>query len=106
MLREAAVLPAQVALVSLSTTLANQCPRRRAGGRVGLVMVGFAPEDLARDGLADALGRDPVVFLKGGHDVHGTETPLEPRASRPSLPAGGLLRLCSRRLFRHAQSRA
>lgn len=76
-LREAAVLPAQVALVSLSTTLATNALVEGQGGRVGLVMVGFAPEDLARDGLADALGRDPVVFLKGGHDVHGTETPLD-----------------------------
>ncbi|MBO3758317.1 hydantoinase/oxoprolinase family protein [Ciceribacter sp. L1K22] len=76
-LTSSGVLSTQVSLVSLSTTLATNALVEGHGGRAGLVMIGFGPEDLGRDGLDQALGKDPVVFLKGGHDVHGTETPLE-----------------------------
>lgn len=67
----------RVALVSLSTTLATNALVEGQGGRAGLVMIGFEPADLARDGLAGALGGDPVLFLKGGHDVYGRETALD-----------------------------
>jgi N-methylhydantoinase A/oxoprolinase/acetone carboxylase beta subunit len=68
---------ARIRLVSLSTTLATNALVEGQGGRAGLVMIGFAPKDMTRDGLADALGSDPVIHLAGGHDVHGRETPLE-----------------------------
>ncbi|OCW56065.1 hydantoinase/oxoprolinase family protein [Hoeflea olei] len=68
---------ARIRLVSLSTTLATNALVEGQGGRAGLVMIGFAPDDLKRDGLAEALGGDPVIFLTGGHDVHGRETPLD-----------------------------
>jgi len=67
----------RIRLVSLSTTLATNALVEGQGGRAGLVMIGFSPEDLKRDGLAEALGGDPVVYLTGGHDVHGRETPLD-----------------------------
>jgi N-methylhydantoinase A/oxoprolinase/acetone carboxylase beta subunit len=67
----------RISLVSLSTTLATNALVEGQGGRAALVMIGFSPEDLARDGLADALGSDPVIHLPGGHDVHGRETPLD-----------------------------
>ncbi len=67
---------ARISLVSLSTTLATNALVEGQGGRAALVMIGFSPEDLGRDGLADALGNDPVIQLPGGHDVHGRETPL------------------------------
>jgi N-methylhydantoinase A/oxoprolinase/acetone carboxylase beta subunit len=65
-------------LVSLSTTLATNAlvegpGRTRRAGDDRL----FGPQDLARDGLAEALGSDPVIHLPGGHDVHGNETPLD-----------------------------
>lgn len=69
--------PSDIALVSMSTTLATNALVEGQGGRAGLVMVGFAERDLARDGLGRALGSDPAVFLPGGHDVHGNETPLD-----------------------------
>lgn len=72
-----AARPQEIGLVSLSTTLATNALVEGQGGRVCLVMIGFGPEDLKRDGLADALGTDPVIFLPGGHDVHGIETPLD-----------------------------
>jgi len=68
---------ARIRLVSLSTTLATNALVEGQGGRAGLVMIGFGPQDLARDGLAEALGSDPVVYLPGGHNVHGNETPLD-----------------------------
>lgn len=76
-LNETGTDPAAIRLASLSTTLATNALVEGQGGRVGLVMIGFGPEDLERDGLKTALGSDPVVFLPGGHNVHGHETPLD-----------------------------
>ena len=67
----------EIGLVSLSTTLATNALVEGQGGRAALVMIGFGPEDVTRGGLSEALGNDPVIFLPGGHDVHGNETPLE-----------------------------
>ncbi|MDX3930161.1 MAG: hydantoinase/oxoprolinase family protein [Shinella sp.] len=75
-----------ISLVSLSTTLATNALVEGQGGRAGLVMIGFAPDDLKRDGLAGALGNDPVIFLPGGHDVHGHETPLDMTRLDKALP--------------------
>jgi len=66
-----------IALVSLSTTLATNALVEGQGGRAALVMIGFEANDLKRDGLADALGGDPVVFVPGGHNVHGRESALD-----------------------------
>lgn len=67
----------RISLVSLSTTLATNALVEGQGSRVALIMIGFGPADLARSGLAEALGDDPVLYLEGGHDVHGRETPLD-----------------------------
>ncbi len=75
-----------IGLVSLSTTLATNALVEGQGGRAGLVMIGFGPEDLKRDGLAEALGSDPVIYLPGGHNVHGNENPLDLAALRDALP--------------------
>ncbi len=64
---------AGIALVSLSTTLATNALVEGQGGRVALVSIGFAPEDLARAGLAEALRGDPVVRVAGGHSHAGIE---------------------------------
>ncbi|MGL3607829.1 hydantoinase/oxoprolinase N-terminal domain-containing protein [Rhizobium sp. G187] len=76
-LQTSGITPSTIGLVSLSTTLATNALVEGQGGRAALVMIGFGPEDLKRDGLFEALGSDPVVFLAGGHDVHGNETPLD-----------------------------
>ena len=68
---------AAIGLVSLSTTLATNALVEGQGGRTALVMIGFAEDDLKRDGLADALGGDPVIFIAGGHNVHGKESALD-----------------------------
>lgn len=67
----------RIGLVSMSTTLATNALVEGQGGRVALVMVGFSETDLTHAGLRNALRSDPVIFLPGGHDVHGNETPLE-----------------------------
>ncbi len=69
--------PSAITLVSLSTTLATNALVEGQGSRAGLVMIGFAPADLQRDGLAEALGDDPVQFIRGGHSVHGRESALD-----------------------------
>ena len=75
-LARADVSPSAVRLVSMSTTLATNALVEGQGGRVALVMVGFAEADLDRAGLRSALGSDPVLFVPGGHDVHGNAAPL------------------------------
>lgn len=65
-----------IALVSISTTLATNALVEGKGGSVGLVMIGFEPQDAEKSGLRDALGGDPVIFLAGGHNVSGNERPL------------------------------
>jgi N-methylhydantoinase A/oxoprolinase/acetone carboxylase beta subunit len=77
---------ASIRLVSMSTTLATNALVEGQGGRVALVMVGFGPQDLERDGLDKALGSDPVVFCGGGHDVHGNARPLDLTALEAALP--------------------
>jgi N-methylhydantoinase A/oxoprolinase/acetone carboxylase beta subunit len=63
----------QVALVSLSTTLATNALVEGQGARVALVFIGFDDGDLARGGLTEALKGDPVLHLAGGHTHAGTE---------------------------------
>ncbi|MGA0542116.1 hydantoinase/oxoprolinase N-terminal domain-containing protein [Neotabrizicola sp. VNH66] len=77
-LAAAGISPAQVALVSLSTTLATNALVEGQGGRVALVSIGFDEGDLARAGLAEALKGDPVIRVAGGHSHAGLEAmPLD-----------------------------
>lgn len=82
----AGIAPAAIKLVSMSTTLATNALVEGQGGRVALVMIGFVDADLDRDGLRRALGSDPVVFLPGGHDVHGNAQPLDLSGLEAALP--------------------
>ena len=70
-LDQAAVDPANVAMVSLSTTLATNALVEGKGGRVALVLIGFAESELDRAGLRDALAGDPVIVIVGGHSHAG-----------------------------------
>ena len=77
-LAQAGVAPAEIAMASLSTTLATNALVEGQGGRVGLVYIGFDARDLETHGLADALRGDPVLVLEGGHSHAGTEVaPLD-----------------------------
>ncbi|MEQ1954115.1 hydantoinase/oxoprolinase family protein [Mesorhizobium sp. CN2-181] len=81
--------PKSIKLVSMSTTLATNALVEGQGGRVALVMIGFAPADLARDGLEKALGGDPLIVCEGGHDVHGNARALDLGPLEAALPALG-----------------
>ena len=83
----AGAAPSSIKLVSMSTTLATNALVEGQGGRVALVMIGFADEDLDRAGLRSALGSDPLIVLPGGHDVHGNERRLETAVLEEQLPA-------------------
>ncbi|MCW3783180.1 hydantoinase/oxoprolinase family protein [Defluviimonas salinarum] len=77
-IEKAGVKAAQVAMVSLSTTLATNALVEGQGGRVALVFIGFEESELARAGLTDALKGDPVIRLAGGHNHGGGEVaPLD-----------------------------
>jgi len=67
----AGVQPSQIAMVSLSTTLATNALVEGQGGRVALIVIGFDADDLERGGLVEALKGDPVVRLAGGHNHAG-----------------------------------
>ncbi|SMY06535.1 hydantoinase/oxoprolinase N-terminal domain-containing protein [Flavimaricola marinus] len=89
-LAEAEVSPIDVAMVSLSTTLATNALVEGQGGRVALVFIGFDPAELARDGLEEALKGDPVIQLPGGHTHAGTEVaPLDLAALEAALEGLG-----------------
>jgi len=78
--------PGRIAMVSLSTTLATNALVEGNGGRVGLVMIGFDPADALRAGLAEALGRDPMILIRGGHGPMGDEAaPLDLASLEPWL---------------------
>ena len=95
-----------VALVSLSTTLATNALVEGQGARVALVFIGFERADLGRGGLTEALKGDPVVQLPGGHTHAGTEVvPLDLARWRLMVRALGdeVIGLCRRRAVCHAQ---
>lgn len=70
-LTSAEATAADIALVSLSTTLATNALVEGIGGQVGLIFIGFGQDDLERGGLADALDGDPVALIAGGHNSFG-----------------------------------
>lgn len=79
--------PAEIGLVSISTTLATNALVEGQGGRIALVMIGFSEPDLDRAGLREALKGDPVIFLPGGHDAHGRAGNLDLSALEERLDA-------------------
>lgn len=67
-----------ISFVSLSTTLATNALVEGRGRPAALVMIGFEEAVLDRGGLRDAIGRDSVVMVAGGHTPHGAEAePLD-----------------------------
>lgn len=86
-LHDAQAAPQAIGLVSISTTLATNALVEGQGGRVALVMIGFDDRDMDRAGLRAAHGDDPVVFLPGGHSVHGKPNPLDTSALEAQLDA-------------------
>jgi N-methylhydantoinase A/oxoprolinase/acetone carboxylase beta subunit len=87
---ESSASAGDIAIVSLSTTLATNALVEGQGGRVGLVFIGFSKRDLARQGLEEALKGDPVIILAGGHNHTGGEADtLDEVALRAELAVHG-----------------
>ncbi|RKF16258.1 hydantoinase/oxoprolinase family protein [Roseovarius spongiae] len=72
-LEESGVSPGDIALASLSTTLATNALVEGQGGRVGLVYIGFREQDIDGHGLRAPLNGDPAIVVAGGHDHAGGE---------------------------------
>lgn len=92
-LAQSGIVPQDIALASLSTTLATNALVEGQGGRVALILVGFKDRDLEAHGLLDALKGDPHVVLAGGHNHAGAEAaPLDEAGLRAFLSehAGGV----------------
>lgn len=70
-----------IALASLSTTLATNALVEGQGERIGLIYIGFPARDMAAQGLSAALKDDPYLICDGGHDHAGAEVrPLDEAA--------------------------
>jgi N-methylhydantoinase A/oxoprolinase/acetone carboxylase beta subunit len=70
--------PAAVNLVALSTTLATNAIVEGQGSPVCLILIGYDPELIRQYSFEDELVTDDVVYLGGGHDIHGDEAaPLD-----------------------------
>lgn len=69
----AGIEASDIAMASLSTTLATNALVEGQGGRVGLIFIGFRHGDLEKHGLTQALAGDPVLEIAGGHNHAGGE---------------------------------
>jgi N-methylhydantoinase A/oxoprolinase/acetone carboxylase beta subunit len=63
--------PADIALVSVSTTLATNAVVEGHGGTVGVVLIGFDDAMRAKTGIEGAFPAVPVLAVAGGHDYGG-----------------------------------
>ena len=78
--------PADVELVSLSTTLATNALAEGQGGAVCLLLIGYDPEMIRRYGFQRDLPTEDVVFVQGGHDESGDEVmPFDETAAREAI---------------------
>jgi N-methylhydantoinase A/oxoprolinase/acetone carboxylase beta subunit len=72
---------ADVNLVALSTTLATNAIVEGQGSPVCLILIGYDPELIRQYGFGDELVTGDVVYIEGGHDIHGDEAqPLDEAA--------------------------
>jgi N-methylhydantoinase A/oxoprolinase/acetone carboxylase beta subunit len=70
--------PATVNLVALSTTLATNAIVEGQGSPICLILIGYDADLIEQYGFEDDLVTDDVVYIAGGHDIHGDEaTPLD-----------------------------
>ena len=70
--------PENIALVSVSTTLATNAVVEGHGSAVGVILIGFDPAMAERTGIAKAFPGMPIAIIAGGHDHGGDEVrPLD-----------------------------
>ena len=70
--------PQDIALVSVSTTLATNAVVEGHGSAVGVILIGFDQAMAERTGIAKAFPGMPLTIIAGGHDHNGDEAkPLD-----------------------------
>ncbi|MGC9336323.1 MAG: hydantoinase/oxoprolinase N-terminal domain-containing protein, partial [Anaerolineae bacterium] len=80
--------PGDVDMVALSTTLATNAIVEGQGSPVSLILIGYDPELIHQYGFEMELVTDDVVYIGGGHDIHGDEAvPLDEAALRDAVLA-------------------
>jgi N-methylhydantoinase A/oxoprolinase/acetone carboxylase beta subunit len=73
--------PKDIALVSVSTTLATNAVVEGHGSAVGVILIGFDQAMAERTGIAKAFPGMPIAIIGGGHDHNGDEArPLDQAA--------------------------
>ncbi len=76
--QQGAPAPAAVNLVALSTTLATNAIVEGQGCPICLILIGYDANLIQQYGFEDDLVTDDVVYVAGGHDIHGDEVePLD-----------------------------
>ena len=79
---------AAIERINLSTTLATNAIAEGQNSPVGLIMIGYDPEQASVRGLASDLPLAEVVFVGGGHDYYGREeTELDEEAVKAAVTA-------------------
>jgi N-methylhydantoinase A/oxoprolinase/acetone carboxylase beta subunit len=63
----------EIALVSVSTTLATNAVVEGHGDDVGVVLIGFDDAMVERTKIGASFGRSPIVRVEGGHDHNGEQ---------------------------------
>jgi N-methylhydantoinase A/oxoprolinase/acetone carboxylase beta subunit len=70
--------PTDVSLTALSTTLATNAIVEGQGSPVCLVLIGYDPDLIQQYGFDAELVTRDVVYIEGGHEIHGDEAaPLD-----------------------------
>ncbi len=78
--------PAEVRLVSLSTTLATNAIVEGNGAPIAALLIGYRGRFDERVNLAQELGTSRYAFIPGGHDTEGEEwEPLDLDAARAAI---------------------
>ena len=65
------LLPQDIGMVSVSTTLATNAVVEGHGSAVAVVLVGFDARMVERTGIASAFPGLPIICIAGGHDHNG-----------------------------------
>jgi N-methylhydantoinase A/oxoprolinase/acetone carboxylase beta subunit len=69
---------AEIGLTALSTTLATNAIVEGQGSPACLILIGYDAGLIQQYGFEDELVTDDVVYVEGGHDIHGNEAaPLD-----------------------------
>lgn len=64
----------QIALVSLSTTLATNALVEGMGSNVAVILIGFSDDMVRRSHLRQAIPSAQLISIEGGHQYDGSET--------------------------------